>query len=152
MRYQHRPILLANPKHKHRMAASFYIIEPASCRACSRVLAAFGCADDSCPQTGTDITAAPTAAAAAAALAAAAAAASTVVAHIRMESLLVGHVLHRLNATVRQQNVILAVRDAISVAVLRMAKVVAGMRVAHAIAKRVAGSVLLQLRRVRREW
>lgn len=100
MRNQHRPILLANPKHKHRMAASFYIIEPASCRACSRVLAAFGCADGSCPQTGIDITAAPTAAAAAA-LAASAAAASTVVAHIRMESLLVGHVLHRLNATVR---------------------------------------------------
>lgn len=41
---------------------------------------------------------------------------------------------------------ILAVRDAIGVAVLRMAKVVAGMRVAHAIAKRVAGGVLLQLR------
>lgn len=80
----------------------------------------------------------------------AAAAASAIVAHVRMESLLVGHVLHRLNASVRQQNVILAMRDAVRVAVLRMAKVVAGVRVAHAIAERVAGGVLVQLRCGRR--
>lgn len=77
-------------------------------------------------------------------VATAAAAADAIVANVRMEALVVGHVFHRLHASVRQQNVILAVRDAcVRVAVLRMPKVVSGVRIAHPITELVAGGVLV---------
>lgn len=75
---------------------------------------------------------------------AAAAAAVAIVANVRMETLLVGHVFHRLYSSVRQQNVILAARDArVRVAVLRVPKVVSGVRITHSIAELVAGRVLV---------
>lgn len=74
----------------------------------------------------------------------AAAAAVAIVANVRMETLLVGHVFHRLYSSVRQQNVILAARDArVRVAVLRVPKVVSGVRITHSIAELVAGRVLV---------
>lgn len=62
-----------------------------------------------------------------------------------MEALVVGGVLDRLEAAVGQQNVVLASGHAVRVPVLGMAEVVSGMVVAHPIAERVAGSVLVQL-------
>lgn len=68
-----------------------------------------------------------------------------VVADVRMESLVVGGVLDRLDTTVGQQNVVFASGHAVRIAVLRMAEVVSGVEVTDAIAECVVGGVLMGL-------
>lgn len=68
-----------------------------------------------------------------------------IVTDIRMEALVVGGVLDRLNTAVWQQNVVFPSGHAVRIAVLRMAEVVSGVEVTYPISKCVARCVLMLL-------
>lgn len=54
-----------------------------------------------------------------------------------MEAIVIGPIPDRLDASVRQQNVIFARRDAVVVHVLGVSEVVAGVKVPHPITERI---------------
>lgn len=58
-------------------------------------------------------------------------------ADVRMEARVVGVVDHVLDASVRQEDVVLAACHAVQVTVLLVAKVVAGVEITYAIAERI---------------
>lgn len=68
-----------------------------------------------------------------------------IVADIRVKSVIVGPIPDGLDASVRQQNVILALGDAVLLLILRVSKVISRVEIPDTIAERVPRLLLLLL-------
>lgn len=60
-----------------------------------------------------------------------------------MESIVIGSVFHILDASIRQQDVILSLGDSIRLLVLRVPKIISRVEISHSISKCVARLLLM---------
>lgn len=60
-----------------------------------------------------------------------------------MESIVIGSVFHILDASIRQQDVILSLSDSIRLLVLRVPKIISRVEISHSISKCVARLLLM---------
>lgn len=60
-----------------------------------------------------------------------------------MESIVIGSVFHILDASIRQQDVILSLGDSIRLLVLRVPKIISRVEISHSVSKCVARLLLM---------